>query len=360
MMSKNVLVLCIDRDDDIGLKGGLKTPIVGRDNCISAGVNLAITDPEEADANAIFAAVRTYEELVSKGYNSEVALLSGSHKRGIEADERIIHQLQAITERFKADGVVIVSDGGDDELILPAIQNVLPIISVQRIVIKHSRSVEYSYAILARYMRTLIYDARYSKFFLGVPGALLIVGALSFLLDLGRYSIPLIAGVLGVILIVRGFDIDKAIKNITKNAPSNYIKVFSFSSGILIILAALQTGYNAIAPSIYTTDILILVGEFAYNALPLLWIGLGIIFGGKLLSRIVKNRLNINAVGDILRLIILALFYIPVEQFVLMLRGTLSNPFTLISSLLIGLAVTLLIASLAYKYYMKRHERLDT
>lgn len=359
-MPKNILVLCIDRDDDIGSKSGLKTPIIGRDNCINAGVNLAVTDPEEADSNAIFAAVKTYEELISKGYNSEVALLSGSYKRGIEADEKIIYQLHTIIEKFKADGAVIVSDGGDDELIIPAIQNVLPIISIQRIIIKHSRSVEYSYAILARYMRTLVYDPRYSKFFLGVPGALLIVGALSFLLELGRYTIPLIAGVLGIIFIIRGFDIDKAMKNITKNAPSNYIRIFSFAAGILIILTSFQTGYNAIVPYLYTVDILVIIGEFAYNTLPSLWIGLGIIFGGKLLSMIVKNRLNINAIGDVLRLIILALFYIPVQQFMLMLKGTISNPFTIISSLLIGLAITLVVVSLGYKYYVnKKHEKSE-
>ncbi|MGI0040060.1 MAG: DUF373 family protein, partial [Nitrososphaera sp.] len=30
-----LLVLCIDRDDDIGTKGGIETPIVGRDQCIN-------------------------------------------------------------------------------------------------------------------------------------------------------------------------------------------------------------------------------------------------------------------------------------------------------------------------------------
>ena len=37
-----ILVLCIDRDDDIGSKGGVKTPIMGRDSCADAGLRLAI------------------------------------------------------------------------------------------------------------------------------------------------------------------------------------------------------------------------------------------------------------------------------------------------------------------------------
>ena len=56
-------MLCIDRDDDIGSKGGIETPIVGRDACINAGTRLALEDPEDADSNAIFGAVKVYEEL---------------------------------------------------------------------------------------------------------------------------------------------------------------------------------------------------------------------------------------------------------------------------------------------------------
>ena len=168
-----ILVLCIDRDDDIGSKGGIETPIVGRDACINAGTRLALEDPEDADSNAIFGAVKTYEELVSKGYAAEVAVVAGKFNRGVEADEKISLEVKSILEKYRADGAVIVSDGEDDETILPVIQSRIPVISVQRVIIRHSRSVEYSYAVLGRYLRMLVYDSQYSKFFLGVPGILL-------------------------------------------------------------------------------------------------------------------------------------------------------------------------------------------
>ena len=79
-----LLVLCIDRDDDIGSKGGIETPVLGRNSCIDAGTRLAIEDPEDPDANAIFGAIKTYEELVEKGYESEVALVAGKLDRGVE------------------------------------------------------------------------------------------------------------------------------------------------------------------------------------------------------------------------------------------------------------------------------------
>ena len=123
-----ILVLCIDRDDDIGSKGGVKTPIMGRDHCVEAGLRLAIEDPEDPDANAIFGAVKAYEKLVSKGYDSEVALVAGKRDRGIEADEKIGIELNHVLNRFHADAAAIISDGEDDEAVVPVIQTMIPVI----------------------------------------------------------------------------------------------------------------------------------------------------------------------------------------------------------------------------------------
>ncbi|MFQ5969704.1 MAG: DUF373 family protein [Nitrososphaerales archaeon] len=356
---KNVIVLCIDRDDDIGSKGGVKTPIVGRDSCIHAGIRLAIEDPEEADSNAIFAAIKLYEELVSKGYRSEVALLSGSYKRGVEADEKIGYELQDILQKFKADGAVIISDGEDDEAVLPVIQSMVPVISVQRVVIKHSRSVEYSYAVLGRYIKSFVFDPRYSKFFLGVPGALLIAGGLATIFNLAEFAFAIAISVLGAAFIIRGFDLDKSLKNLVRFTPSGFIRIFSLVAGTMIMLASLQTGYSNIPAGLITEEMQAwqivfnpqVIGYFINGMLTLLWIGMGTIFGGMLLRHWFRGSLR--ALGDVLRLIVLALFYIPMQQFMLVLIGE-GNPFTLISSLLIGLAITLVAATFVYQYYRKK------
>src|ERR687898_1955577 len=123
-----ILVLCVDRDDDIGSKGGLQTPVVGRSSCINAGIRLAIEDPEDPDANAIFGAVKRYEELVSKGYETEVALVAGKVNRGIEADEKIGSEVDRVLAQYHADAAVIVSDGEDDEAVVPIIQTMIAVI----------------------------------------------------------------------------------------------------------------------------------------------------------------------------------------------------------------------------------------
>ena len=354
-----ILVLCIDRDNDIGSKGGIETPIVGRDACINAGTRLALEDPEDADSNAIFGAVKTYEELVSKGHDVEVAVVAGKFNRGVEADEKISLEVKSILEKYRADGAVIVSDGEDDETILPVIQSRVPVISVRRVIIRHSRSVEYSYAVLGRYLRMLVYDSQYSKFFLGVPGILLAAGALAVIFDAAKWITAIVLAILGGAFIVRAFDIDKALSSFGRLTPTSFIKIFSIIGGVLIILAAIANGVSSIPPDILTPQMSALdivsnrtiVGRFADSTITLLWIGIATILGGILLSDWFKGSSRV--MSDILRLTVLALLYIPLLQFASVLTAG-TNPFTLISSLLIGLAVSLVAATALYYYFRNR------
>ncbi len=354
-----ILVLCIDRDNDIGSKGGIETPVVGRDPCINAGVRLAIEDPEDPDANAIFAAIKTYEELIAKGYSSQVALVAGKFNRGIEADEKICIEIQNVLGMYRADGAVLISDGEDDETVVPVIQGIVPVISIQRIIIRHSRSVEYSYAVLGRYLKMLAYDPRYSKFFLGVPGALLVATSLASFFGLTKEALALVFSILGLAFIIRAFDIDKALSSLGRPTPTGFIRIFSAFAGILIIVVSIANGLSsipseAIMPNMGALHIItnrIIVGSFVHGTITLLWIGIATILAGSLLSNWFKG--SILTMSDILRLVVLALLYIPILQFTSVLIER-TNPFNLISSLLIGLAVTLVAATFLFQYFRNR------
>jgi len=356
---KRVLVVCIDRDDDLGKNGGVETPVFGRDQCINAGTRLAIEDPEDADANAIFGAVKIYEELVTKGYEAEVSVITGAYNRGIEADEKISSELIEVLSKFKAEGVVIVSDGEDDETVIPLIQAMVPVISIQRIIIRHSRSVEYSYAVFGKYVKMLMYDPRYSKFFLGVPGALLIASGFATIFGFTREALAIVLSILGVAFVIRAFDIDKSIGSLNRTTPSTFIRIFSTFAGIMIILVGISNGISdipdgAIAKDAGASEIITtraVVGGFVNGSITLIWIGLGTIFGGIFLSNWFKGSIRI--LSDILRLVILGLIYIPAIQFTSVLTEQ-TSPFNLISSLLIGLAVTLVATTFLFQYFRNK------
>jgi len=176
--AERILVLCVDRDDDIGMKAGIDTPIVGRKENVNAAASLALRDPEEADANAMFEAVRIYDNLKksAKGEEEyEVSTIAGSDLKGVEADRQLVSELTDVLKEFRATEVILVTDGYTDEMVLPLIESRVPVTSVRRIVIQHSKSIEESAELFSRYLKILVENPKYSRMLLGLPGLLLIV-----------------------------------------------------------------------------------------------------------------------------------------------------------------------------------------
>ena len=60
---KRILILCVDRDGDLKAKAEILTPLLGKEDNLNSAVTLALHDPEEPDANAMFEAVRLYDRL---------------------------------------------------------------------------------------------------------------------------------------------------------------------------------------------------------------------------------------------------------------------------------------------------------
>jgi len=360
--ANKLLVICIDRDNDVGEKAGIVTPVIGRNACIEAAQRLALEDPEDADSNSIFAAIKTYEDLISKGYKVEVVTVAGVKNRGIHADEKILAETRKVLEKFSANGAVIVSDGEDDESVIPVIQNVLPVVSVQRVVMKVSRSVEYSYAVFGKYLKMIAYDSRYSKFFLGVPGILLLIGGIATVFDFTSEIFAVLVSILGGAFLIRAFDIDRAWSNWSKPTPMGFIRIFTMVAGILLILSSVPAGISAVDSELIEddTELIVLItnkviiGQFVAGVLPILWIGIGAIVAGTLLSNWIGGVPR--QITDILRIIVLAALYPTIAQFTNIMIYDESS-FTLIPPLLGGLAATLVSATILFKKYRKHKDQ---
>ena len=360
--SNKLLVICVDRDNDVGEKAGIITPVIGRDACIEAAQRLALEDPEDADSNSIFAAIKTYEDLISKGYQAEVITVAGVASRGVQADEKILEEIKKVLEKFSANGAVIVSDGEDDESVVPVIQNVLPVISVQRVVMKVSRSVEYSYAVFGKYLKMIAYDTKYSKFFLGVPGILLLIGGIATVVGYTAEITAVLISILGGAFLIRAFDIDRAWSNWAKPTPMGFIRIFTMVTGILLMLSSVPAGINSVDEKLLEseTEILsvfsnkVIIGQFVSGVLPILWIGLGAIFAGILLSNWIGGIPR--QISDILRIVVLVALYPTVFQFTNIMINDESS-FTLIPPLLGGLAATLISATILFKKYRKHKDQ---
>ena len=360
--ANKLLVICIDRDNDVGDKAGITTPVIGRDACIEAAQRLALEDPEDADSNSIFAAIKTYEDLISKGYQVEVVTVAGVENRGVQADEKILAETRKVLEKFSANGAVIVSDGEEDESVIPVIQNVLPVVSVQRVVMKVSRSVEYSYAVFGKYLKMLAYDSKYSKFFLGVPGILLLIGGVATVFGYTAEIFAVLVSILGGAFLIRAFDIDRVWSNWSKPTPMGFIRMFTMVAGVLLILSSIPAGIGAVDTELVETDAQlisiitdkVILGQFVSGVIPILWIGLGSIFAGTLLSNWIGGIPR--QISDILRIIVLGALYPTILQFTnIMIHDEPS--LTLIPPLLGGLAATLVSATILFKKYRKHKDQ---
>ncbi|MEM2237794.1 MAG: DUF373 family protein [Candidatus Caldarchaeum sp.] len=249
--SRRLLVITVDRDDDLGQKTGIKGPVVGREENVNAAVKLALADPEDPDANAVFYAVKLYDELVKNGNEEvEVVTLTGSPKEGLEADMKVFNQLREVLEKFPAQKCIFVSDGATDAIVAPIISSQLAIISVQRVTVKQSQTVEQSWLILGKYLRLGLTDPRYAKFLLGIPGGFIALSAVLSIFGLAQPYILMLF--LGLLLFFWGFRVDMHLSRfftgfyrISHMPAIGQIRAFAYLSAAASLLVGSYLGVTA-------------------------------------------------------------------------------------------------------------------
>jgi len=296
---KRILVLCVDRDGDLGAKAGVKTPLVGREENLDAAVSLALKDPEEPDANAMFEAVRVYDRLKAEDKPDEVvevATLSGSELGGVSADRKVVSELNDLLGSFSASEVILVTDGYSDEAVLPVVQSRVPVSSVRRIVVKHSESIEESAALFGKYLRTVVENPRYSRIALGLPGLLILILAVFAIVGLVQYYVIAFVLVLGVFLLVKGFGVDRMAKSVYRwireySPPPLRVQISNFSviAGALCVMLGVYLGSTTAAPEVshqadmagYLSILPRVAGYFISGAIYLIVVGICVALSGR-------------------------------------------------------------------------------
>lgn len=261
-IKNRILILCVDRDGDLEKKAEIKTPLLGRTSNLDAAVSLALRDPEEPDANAMFEAVRLYDRLQGEKQPDEyfeVATISGSELGGVGADRKLVAELSKLLGSFDASEIILVTDGYSDEAILPLVESRVPVSSVRRIVVKHSESIEETAALFSRYLRLIWENPRYARLALGVPGLLFFLfGVLSVIPGAVNYYLISIVLILGGVLLVKGFGVDRGIKNFylwarEYSPPPLPVQISNYALIAGILCIAVSTYLGAASASVNVT-----------------------------------------------------------------------------------------------------------
>lgn len=395
---KRILILCVDRDGDLEAKAAIKTPLLGRTANVDGAVSLALKDPEEPDANAMFEAVRLYDRLHDEKQPEEVfevATISGSDLGGVSADRKLVGELTNLLETFNANEVILVSDGFSDEAVLPLVESRVAVSSVRRIVIKHSESIEETAAVFTKYMRLLMDNPRYARVALGLPGILVFIFGVLWAIN---YFIPgaiywygiAIVIVVGGFLLLKGFGVDRATRDFYKWArdyepPALPIQISNYTviAGILCIAVSVYLGIANVNSNVapFPIDLTGWLGAtpkiatyFIRGVVDLLVVGICIVLLGR------SVRLYIERDSKLLRTVALI---VSVAWFRWILEGTanvlyhyyndpsatvgISDPFfssflfTILVGILIGVASVLLIYIInrSAKDFFKKKEKSE-
>jgi putative membrane protein len=367
--AQKTLIICIDGDDDIGNKAKVKTPIIGREENLQAATQLAVSDPEEADANAMFGAIKLLDRL-RRDYpdeSFEVSTIAGTSSGGVEADRKMIRELGETLKSYDASGVIMVTDGFADDALIPIVQSRVPITSIHHVVVKHSERIEETWAVFFRYLRMLVEDPYYSRVSLGVPGVLLVIFGFLLASDQVENAGMVTAFVLGIVLFLKGFGLDERIMAIRPRLPpsNRFMTVIAGGMGAILCLLGFYQGITyawkflpeEVAPfwdlGFWAGHLPDFAGNFIIRGADLIALGAAIALIGDGASHYLQKK-NVKIWEDVIGLI----FLFWMRLIVLESAEILINPeiaLTLFSPLIFytvaGVATIILAVILIYKKY---------
>ncbi len=383
---ERLLVLCVDRDGDLEAKTKVKTPTLGRKVNLDAATSLALVDPEEADANAMFEALRVYDHLTKHKQpheDFEIATISGSELLGIEADRKLVRELNQVLSGFPANSVILVTDGYSDESVLPLVESRVPVTSVRRIVIKHSARLEETAAIFTKYLKMLTENPRYARIALGIPGLLLIILLALYLTAGGLwlyYTWIAFLIVLGATLLVKGFGVDRAMARFLRwiqeyEPPPLPVQIAGFGliAGAISVIVGVFLGVNGAIETLTTASqtpvtwgewlsiLPALTGSFIERGIYLLVIGLCVGLAGRIVRWYFERDIRLLRT-TVIMVVIAWSSQIFIQVSSLLIDPTITETeliFTIFIGILIAIASSLLalVANIRYGTFFKKSDR---
>jgi len=278
MYIMTTLILNVDRDDDFGRKAHLKSPIIGIERNSEAAQRFGEADPEDSDLNAIYYSISLYKRLLAEQKDVEIATICGHINVGVRSDEILSKQLEEVIEKTKASDVIVVTDGAEDDYILPIIQSRVKITSIQRVSVKQSRHLEDTYYRILK----ILDDDKVQKQFVLPIGLVLIVWACFVILDMTSSGFGAILLTLGIYLLIRAFRWERAISSVAEEVKSGFLtgrlSIYTSAVAIVIIIASVFLSYTT-ANIPYELELLAVLSFLANIIWGIVIAGLLFIFG---------------------------------------------------------------------------------
>ena len=307
------LVITVDRDNDLGLKTAIRGPVVGRKQVLTAALKLGIADPEESDTNAILGALHQHDNLAetkSESDEVEIAILTGDEKVGVRSDRAIAAQLEEVVTEFQPDQAILVTDGAEDESVMPIIQSQVRIDHVQKIIVKQSKGIEGTYYYIVKALE----DPKWRAKMLVPLGAIMAIFGFGVMLPdtLGGIVIGSLPLIFGLFILSKGLGIEATVGRIAQemreNADAAMFSSLLWTTTVFSAIFAVATGYDKYRELQVDSNLSIVWIGVMHSALAWIVIAFLTSTAGFMLLRLKKGSFS----G---RLIILAVFGMVVYSF---------------------------------------------
>jgi len=238
--NEKYLIVIVDMDDDIGRKANIKTPVLGRSDCINAAIKLGLADPGDTDINSILGGVKLYDDLKKEGYEVELALISG-HKNveSKECAKKIKEQLDFLLYLYEPTFIYFVSDGKEDELVLKYLEGKNVFVWKKRIVVKQSEYLESTYYLIQEFLKKTM--SQYLPFIFTSIGFAMVIYAI--FADLGW---RIIVGIIGLYILSEGSGLIRDLKRSLKEGKKSleFRRLTPIGNTIALLIIAIGALYS--------------------------------------------------------------------------------------------------------------------
>ena len=266
-----LLILCVDLDDDLGRKTEFDTPVVGRENVESAAVALATEDPEDSDVNVCFQGIHLYDTIDDESV--EVAVVTGTAKADVSANRKVGAEVDTVLASLSTSEdvrAVVVTDGAQDESVLPVIRSRVPIDSVRRVVVRQAQDLESMYYTF----KQVLADPETRGTILIPLGILLLIYPISIaaeLVGLPGSTLGVVSAFLGLYVLFRGLGleetIDGTLERVRVGLFSGRVQLITYVVAAALIVVGSVGGVEATETHVGVDPELIgLVAAFVYGA----------------------------------------------------------------------------------------------
>jgi putative membrane protein len=237
-----LLILCVDLDDDLGRKTSFETPVIGRDSVESAAVALANADPEDSDVNVCFQGTHLYDSIDDESV--EVAVVTGTAKADVSANRKVGEEVDTVLASLSTGEdvrAIVVTDGAQDESVLPVIRSRVPIDGVRRVVVRQAQDLESMYYTF----KQVLADPETRGTILIPLGILLLIYPISIaaeIVGLPGSTLGVISALLGLYVLFRGLGledtIDETLERIRVGLFSGRVQLITYVVAAALIVVA--------------------------------------------------------------------------------------------------------------------------